>query len=86
MIKSFHAFVEKEGLLGMTFFAVLSEFVFVYILVAGRTIAKLQSAEPLNGFAIQCFGFVAFYTADKCMLTQQRETGFAVIETFCIFP
>jgi len=86
MIESFHAFIEKERFFGMTFFAVLSEFIVVNILVATGAVVENQPFETLNLFSVHHFSFMAFNTAHIQVFTPQGEFCFAVIETFCIFP
>ena len=68
----------------MAFLAVLTESVFVHVLVTGIAVGISQVLESLSGIAIHNLLLVAFLTSQVFVLAEQREVGFIVVERFRI--
>ena len=56
--------------------AVLPEFILMHILVAARTIIKLDTGEFLEFGSVDGFDFMAFLAGDLLVFTVENKPGF----------
>lgn len=89
MVEPPHAFEYLKTLLGMAFFALVPQLVFVRVFVAIGAICKRHIGEFLKFRTVPRFLFVALDAVHVFVLPGQRKTGFVVVEfrrlfkTFC---
>ena len=81
MVESVNPLNLMEGLFSVTFLAVQTEFVLVYICMTTVAVRKGQSLKNLCQFSIHHFGFMAFFAGYLLMQTRQGVPGFIVIKT-----
>jgi len=80
MIEFFNSLNHLKGQLIMALTAVLAKLVLVGIFMAVGAVAVLNTLKMLELITIYHFNPMAFYTLDRYMLSQQRETGVSMVE------